>query len=77
MYNPQRGRELSDEALALARQLQDHAAEAKILWHLGLLYGTNNDGEQAISFGEQSLALALEHHVTEQVAYTRNDLGRL
>ena len=79
------GLELAEQALALARELGDRAAEARIMWNLLLLYGSRGELRQAIEYGEQSLALARElnakpdapREVREQLAFTLNDLGRL
>jgi tetratricopeptide (TPR) repeat protein len=71
-----RAQVLADQALALARQLQDQAAEAKILWNYLLLhaYGTG-DSAQAITYGEASVKIARETNLREQLAFTLNDLG--
>lgn len=68
-------RAFADQALALARELGDRAAQAKILWILVLLdvYTTGN-ARAAIKSGEQSLAIARELNLREQMAYTLNDL---
>jgi tetratricopeptide (TPR) repeat protein len=75
-YDPALARALSDQALQLARASGDKAAEAKVLWNLMLL---NSRGEmhlrEAIEYGEQSLALARELNLREQLAYTLNDLA--
>ncbi len=69
------GRVFANQALALARELGDRAAQAKILWIFVLLnvFGTGNVLE-AIEYGEQSLAIARELGLREQMAYTLNDL---
>ena len=72
-----KGRELSNRGLILARELADYAAEAKVLWNLMLLeYYEGQNREQAISYGEQSLAIARENNLEEQMAYTLNDIAR-
>lgn len=69
---------LSDQALVIARQLGDKAAESKILWNLMLLYShADVRYREAATFGEQSLAIAREHGLREQLAYTLNDLSPL
>ena len=61
----------------LARELSDHAAESKVLWNLMLLeYYEDRNREQAIAYGEQSLAIARQFDLQEQLAYTLNDIAR-
>lgn len=74
--DPARGKALTMEALAVARDLNDRPAQSKILWNLMLsnLYG-GGDLEEAAAYGEQSLALARELHLREQTAFTMNDLA--
>lgn len=66
---------LSEQALPLARQMSDHAMEAKIYWTLLLLNGYVGHSQLAAQYGEQSLALARAYDLKEQLAYTLNDLG--
>ena len=76
VHNPDRGEELSQKAITLARQLDDKMAESKILWNLAILYlYTDRSAAQAIDYCERSLALARELNLREQIAYTLNDLG--
>ncbi len=74
-YNASEARRLCDQALGLARALGERATEAKILWNLLHLARTLNDYAGALGYGEQSLALARTLDLTEQTAYTLNDLG--
>lgn len=75
LHNPRQARQSAEEALQLARQQQDHAAEAKILWNLLLvaLYGEGN-GVLAVEYGEQALTIARALKLPEQTAYILNDL---
>jgi class 3 adenylate cyclase/tetratricopeptide (TPR) repeat protein len=75
-FNPQRGRALSERALELARGLKDVRAEAKALWNLMLvsLYAEDNR-QQALAYGEASLALARKHNLREELAYTLHDIA--
>lgn len=75
-YDPPRAQELLEKALTFARKLLDRQAEAKILWNL-MLTATMNQGDpqQAEVYGEQSLVLARELNLREQLAYTLNDLS--
>lgn len=75
VFDPHIGQEICDRALALARALQDGAAEAKILWNLLLLNGFSGHPHAAVEYGEQSLALARQLNLTEQIAYTLSDIG--
>jgi predicted ATPase/DNA-binding XRE family transcriptional regulator len=75
VHDPARAESLGERALALARDLDDHAAEAKILWHLLLIYEITGRLSQAIESGERSLALARRFDLQEQLAYCLNDLG--
>ena len=76
-FDPGKGRELSNQGLSLARELNDHRAESQVLWNLMLLeYYEGQNREQAISYGEQSLAIARHYGLEEQLAYTLNDIAR-
>ena len=77
MFDGDKGRELSNRGLGLAKELGDHQAEARILWNLMLLeYYHGTDRQQAIGFGERSLAIAREYGLQEQLAFTLNHLAR-
>lgn len=75
VFNPTIGQNILDRALALARALNDGAAQAKILWNLLLLNGFTGRHRAAVEFGEQSLALARQLNLKTQIAYTLNDIG--
>ncbi|CAG1007193.1 hypothetical protein ANRL4_03716 [Anaerolineae bacterium] len=75
-YNLALGRELLDRALALARTLNEPAAESKALWTLMLVNYFQSNYDQAIACGEQSLAIARQLNLREQMAFTLNDLSR-
>lgn len=69
------GKTVDEKALALARALGDRQAEAKALWNLMLLHNYQLDAvEEAARYGEESLAIALELDLKEQLAFTQNDL---
>jgi len=72
--NPDKGKELAQRGLALARELGDGAAEAKILWNRLLLSRFSSDVGAALEAGERSLALARQLGLREQMAYTLHDL---
>ena len=76
-FDPERGEQLSKQALIFARELEDHLAEAKALWNLMLLaIFASWDPQKAIGYGEQSLAIAREHDLQEQIAFTLHDISR-
>lgn len=75
VFDPEIGRRLLDRALQLARELEDGAAEARILWNFLLVNGFSGNYRAAVEYGEQSLALADKLNLKTQIAYTLNDLG--
>jgi tetratricopeptide (TPR) repeat protein len=78
IFDPKLGLPLAEEAIALARKLDDFAAEAKILWSLMLVHAfALGDLETGASYGQQALVLARRHQLTEQLPYILNDLGRI
>ncbi|HLF37893.1 MAG TPA: adenylate/guanylate cyclase domain-containing protein [Anaerolineales bacterium] len=74
LFNADRGRAASDEAVQLARQIDNHQAEARILWNR--MNSENYLGEMssALEFGKRSLAIAEEFNLKDQLAFTLNDL---
>jgi adenylate cyclase len=75
VHDPERARALAQQALALAAERNDPAAEARIRWSLSLANYYSNRLPDAIQCGERSLALARELDLVEQRAQTLNDLG--
>ncbi|MDX1612945.1 MAG: BREX system ATP-binding domain-containing protein [Candidatus Promineifilaceae bacterium] len=75
VQDPIQGRTISEKALALAQELGDRAAEARLLWNLMLVYEYDNQLAQAIEFGERSLMLAHELGLQRQLAFTLSDLA--
>jgi class 3 adenylate cyclase/tetratricopeptide (TPR) repeat protein len=77
-FDPELGRRLSEENVAMARRLGDRVAEARSLWNILVanVYG-GGDEARALEAGEASLAIARELGEREQVAFTLNDLSRL
>ena len=76
-FDPVKGEAVSKQALSLARELDDKQAEAKALWNLMLVKTfSGGDPVTAIEYGEQSLALAREFKLREQLAYTLSDISR-
>jgi tetratricopeptide (TPR) repeat protein len=76
LHDAPQGQALLDQALALARDLGDRRAEAKVLWNLMLLHHFITHPREAAAYGEQSLAIARELGLQEQLAYTLNDIFR-
>ena len=74
-YDPDCAEVLANQALVLARALDDQAAEARIMWAMLFVYLTTNRLKQAIESGQRSLALARKLNLREQMAYTLTDLG--
>ncbi len=77
LFDPEVGRELSEENAVVARRLGDRAAEARALWNVVVsnIYG-NGDDDRAVEAGEASLAIARELGAREQVAFTLQDVSR-
>lgn len=73
-FDPTQGEPLVLRALELARELNDRATEAKIQWILLNLYRFTDRFIQARQAGEESLAIARELDLREQMAFTLNDL---
>lgn len=76
LFDKAQSKVLIEEALQLAQQLNDQAAEARIYWILTNLNNFRNDLGRAIEYGERSLALARELGLKEQIAFTLNDVSR-
>lgn len=62
------------DALGTSRELQDEAAEARVLWNLSLLSTHTMRAEDGLMYGELSLALAEKLDLREQKAFTLHDL---
>lgn len=75
VHDPIRGKVISHRALSLANELDDQAAEAKILWNLLHVYRYIGNLSQAADYGERSLTLARKFNLKEQMAYSLHDLG--
>ncbi len=73
--NLDQAQEFSSKALTLAQELGDRKAQARIYWNLLLIHRLRPGAVlQAIEYGEKSLALARELNLTEQIAFSLNDL---
>lgn len=77
-HDPAKGRSLSKRGLNLAQQLEDHQAEARVLWNLMLLSNfADRDYPRAVDYGERALAIARQHNLREELAYILNDITRV
>ncbi len=65
---------LAEQSLALARELGDRAAEAKVLWNLALLNRFRGRSLQSLAYGEQAAALARELNLRDALAHILNDI---
>jgi DNA-binding SARP family transcriptional activator len=75
VFNPPKARELAQAALALARELGDRTAEAGALWGLQVaeFFGAG-DSNLVLAYGQQSLALARELGLKEQMGLVLTNL---
>jgi tetratricopeptide (TPR) repeat protein len=77
-YDPTKAEGLGEEALQLARELGDRAAEARVLWALLLVLDKGGgDKQRALVYGQKSLAISRELGLTAQMGYTYHDLANL
>jgi class 3 adenylate cyclase/tetratricopeptide (TPR) repeat protein len=77
LYDEALAEALAAEGLALARDLGDRTAAARINWNLMLvMLGRAREGDlnRALGYGEASVAIARESNLREQMALTLNDL---
>ncbi len=73
-HDPRRGQDLENRVLQLANDLDDAAAEARLYWNLMNLYRFTEHLQKATQYGERSFALAKREGLTEQMAFSINDL---
>lgn len=74
LFDASKGKTVGDQALELARELDDEKAEAKILWNFCILGRFTGDDQQALEYGEGSLAIARRLEMVEQIGFTLTDL---
>ncbi len=72
--NQSLGYELSQKALALAREQSNRPAEARVLWNLLQYYISVGNLDEALEHGEQALAIAREQDLRELCAYVLTDM---
>ncbi|MDX1413344.1 MAG: adenylate/guanylate cyclase domain-containing protein, partial [Candidatus Promineifilaceae bacterium] len=70
-----RGQELTDEAMKLAKELDDRRAEAKLLWILMLVKIYSGFMPDGVPIGRQAVQLARQLGMREQLAFSLQDLG--
>lgn len=75
VFDPQQAQQFADDAITLARELNDRASESRIFWMLMILKRWVKDPAGAVRYGEKSLEIARECNLREQVAFTLNDLA--
>lgn len=75
-FDPARGQTLAERALNLAQRLGDRPAEARVHWILMLRTWLTGETLPSLAHGERSLELACELGLTEQMAYTFQDVHR-
>jgi class 3 adenylate cyclase len=77
MMDAGRGRDLSLEALGMARELGDARSEVKALWNLVLIENyTSAEVGLAVTYGEEAVTIARTHALWEELAYVQHDLAR-
>ncbi len=77
-YDPTKAEGLGEEALQLARELGDRAAEARVLWALLVAVDKGGgDKQRALAYGQESLAISHELGLTEQIGQANHDLANL
>jgi tetratricopeptide (TPR) repeat protein len=74
-YNFTKGKGLTEQALHLARQLENKPAEARIYWTLLLGSYFASKFEDAKHYGENALSLARQLGLKEQLAFTLADFA--
>jgi predicted ATPase/class 3 adenylate cyclase len=77
IFEPDKGREISQRSLEIARELDDSESEARSLWNLLLVetYGGLNP-LLAVEHGGQAIKIARQHGFREVLAYALNDIAR-
>jgi len=74
LFDAAKAETLANEALALAQELKDEPSEAKILWNLLNMYRLSERPPLALGAGERSMELARKNGLTEQLAFSANDM---
>ncbi len=75
--DPDQARVLSERSLTLAQQIEDYRSQARVLWNSMLIeILAGDDYFKALEFGGQSLRIARQYDLDEQIAYTLQDIAR-
>jgi tetratricopeptide (TPR) repeat protein len=74
VHNFELAKDLSAQAMQIARLLEDQPAQARILWIQLLMHDRFGDPRDAVYYGEQALELARRLDLRELLAYILNDL---
>ena len=74
-HDEAQGRALLERASALAQELDDASAAARLEWTL-MLHNTMRGGDigERVAHGERALGLARQHDLREQLAFTLTDI---
>ena len=75
LHSQERARELSDEAIEVAHRVQNHEAEARILWNRSNSEKFAGEAELALEYADRSLLVAEKYDLQEQLAFTLNDIA--
>ncbi len=75
LQDPELAHQLLKQALEFAQASGDRSAEAKINWNLMMTELFGGDTSLAVQYGEQSLALARQFDLGDQLPFTLNDLA--
>jgi tetratricopeptide (TPR) repeat protein len=76
LYDPALAKELGEQTLTLAQELNDQEAEAKVLWGLLLVeHWGGGDLRKGLEYGQRSLAISRKLELKEQMGYTLNNLS--
>jgi tetratricopeptide (TPR) repeat protein len=71
------GYDLSQKALALARELGDRTAEAKVLWNLLQHQIASGSLDHALEYADQALRIARAEGLREQIAQVLTDVWKV
>ncbi len=75
LHDTDLARELSEQAIKIARALGDWEAQSRVYWILMLAFLFDGYIQESMRYGEQSLEIAREINDPERMAFTLNDLA--
>ena len=75
-FDSEKALHIANRALVLARDLNDHQAEARALWGLMLteIFQSESSTEKALRYGRQSEAIARKFVLQRELAFTLHDM---